>query len=687
MFLKIFLLFLAIEFSRTDDLCNSRAVLTLIDTFEMRKQISSEGVFDLSLYNKLFGEIVKYKPIFKNMLSNLTDPDILRKSEPDPLMPFNNDFNLIKITGEINKFPALCKAKAGKMIRLENISQKKQLLEIMAANDIESTPLYLEINKNMLFFADGTFYSTTNDAAALNIKTGDFPILLRDGNLRFPSSTSVSTETTTGLCVKNSQPFDSKDKNLNIWVSLANQILHKLSLLPKLEKGFNSVFKDIKQKMETRPNNSYELKPPIFLNKVAKFLQKFSNPSYWIELSQNGIFEFTDFVQNLQSLIDFFQKIKINDNKINLPLYDLNALVNFLNMGPDLGVFGQNAIFFPLSTYSTDENSGPELVRSKIIFDAVSPGTNIVRIYNVKPFFTATKTLPRAHFIIKTNRSFFSTYSEVLPIGCKILNGVRTCEGLKLTKLTTQNPIPMKCTLALLDEGSDIESCPVEQTNLSFVSYKASCNSANTIVLSSIQPVSVNVICNGVFKKLLKLTRFPAYVTTNCELQDATSREMVFPQFQLNADISNFNFTEPAPETIATEAKPEWYGPVVYGTPVGIGMIILSVTIYCLILYCRNPTKCLASCNLACCGMIRLYTCCKNCCCNCCKTPAETLDPELAKQLQLLQRQLPNAPIYELEPLNKNRSGTQSVISGVQEKRATKSMTNLDQNSMHHSFR
>ncbi len=74
-----------------------------MDTFELRKQVSSEAVFDRSLDNKLFREIVKYKPIFKSMLSNLIDPDILEKSEADPLIPFNNDFNLIKIKGHINK--------------------------------------------------------------------------------------------------------------------------------------------------------------------------------------------------------------------------------------------------------------------------------------------------------------------------------------------------------------------------------------------------------------------------------------------------------------------------------------------------------------------------------------------------------------------------------------------------------
>ncbi len=74
-----------------------------MDTFELRKQVSSEAVFELSLDNKLFREIVKYKPIFKSMLSNLIDLDVLKKSEADPLIPFNNNFNLMCVNNQLEK--------------------------------------------------------------------------------------------------------------------------------------------------------------------------------------------------------------------------------------------------------------------------------------------------------------------------------------------------------------------------------------------------------------------------------------------------------------------------------------------------------------------------------------------------------------------------------------------------------
>jgi hypothetical protein len=141
---------------RENDICAYYAILTKIDEFHLTQQINQTIGIDLSNMISEMESVESASNAFKMIAEqSYSSEEKLKETEPELLIPFTPDYNLIKVTGPNPNFANLCKMKGGKVLEFEP-ETKSKLTSILTNLAIGSTPFKAYPDKSYLVSGKGS---------------------------------------------------------------------------------------------------------------------------------------------------------------------------------------------------------------------------------------------------------------------------------------------------------------------------------------------------------------------------------------------------------------------------------------------------------------------------------------------------------------------------------------------------
>ena len=230
------------------DICNPNVVLKELEVFKLEQRLVKDLQLDFGPYIDLFDSINKNKDQFQEIVSNYTRVQTYADEEPDSLVPYTFNENLIKIEVKSSDFDLECRKKGAIMIDLSPSTNKKALIQAMMLNKLEKTPIKLFNFHGKALNFDGTpVGAPPTDYIGANLEK-NWVSLLQDGSIRYPTEASDSS-VIPGFCQRRSNFWDSGTPNKNLFRGLMQKMAQEFPL-------FNRNIAQIVKFFKTKTRNS-----------------------------------------------------------------------------------------------------------------------------------------------------------------------------------------------------------------------------------------------------------------------------------------------------------------------------------------------------------------------------------------------------------------------------------------------
>ena len=541
--------------ARDPDICGQYAILSKIDEFYLVQEVRRKVNIDLTQIINEMDSIEAPGVLFKNIAEQYNTEEKLTAAEPDALIPYTNDFNLIEVQGTNPTFANICKQKGARMLEFEP-EFKTKIANIMALRNINSTPFKAYPDKTYLVSGRGSVIDTpaTPETKFPQLKHA-YPQLRRDGMFEYPLEANliaINTSMTSGLCLKPNNYWDLNTPARTKWLRTIKQIINSMNSIPIWKEAASKLITKLPLGQKTTETiKKVILRAPVQLRKMITFFDKYQYKESWENTSPSEVTDFFSYLDNFKAIGNFFKKVlKLNPKKgtVLLPLDEAELLKEQMAQG-DLTIPNSTSLLVrPLHMAhqnGEDDSTLPSVMVAEIQTEGMDHD-DLISIYLVKPLITVmpeienNPVIPNITYIIQTKKEARAMQQQPLPYGCAedehdTQEGhIKYCRGFhipKTTSLSTQKE--HMCGKALISEekSENIKHCPMQPPPDKPLVYQVQCQEM-TAAISSPRPVAVRIRCNGKLTFTKTFTTFPVYLKTNCEIRElvGTKEEVLLPQ-------------------------------------------------------------------------------------------------------------------------------------------------------------
>ena len=664
-----------------DDICGRYAILTKIDEFIISQPFTQQIAIDFSEYDQTFEFLKPNLLKFEEIAKNYSKVELLKSSEPWPLIPFTPEKNLIKIVADQSALSKACNNFKARLLRLEP-GEENVLRKIMQDNGMSRVPFFSTAMQKSLFSSQYDVLDSplSPETKLSTIGSTHFPYFsAEDGLVKYNLNTNTNiTENT--LCSKDNNFWDRKP-NMKYFASTIQSILKTIPSIKKFAEMTSNIIK-IFSKLT---NSSSQIIPEKFvlpvstsLTKIGTFLQKFNNVRKWETSKPNDIVDFLDYKSNFKNIARKFNKNKMDINAqlfhnflqnqtapLDLDDSDRERLLTHLGLDPVRYGLVNPVTVSPLQSIKANNEETSTSILAKINF-RLYDRQDVAKIYDVKPIIFDNK-ITTIKYVVGLIRNVQALSEEPTPVSCEINNDedLKICEGFQSPGIETELPTnSFSCGRALmsLNDSINIEKCPVTYAPVDPLAYRAECEpEKRSVVLSSVRPLKIGVVCDTMETMTNIFENFPTKIETECAIKviGTDAEKIILPQIQNNFNqdqvVGKVTVHKP-PVPISDPTKDSQMSTAVTIGLTTLGASFLPIVVFITLLAIFDPAKCANITKITCCCFIRLFYCCKNCCKDCCKchpVPTDNNDIELhnkrKKSYYVSESSIPSAPMDELQ--------------------------------------
>ena len=540
---------------RSPEICGQYAILSKIDEFYLVQEVKKRVNIDLAQIMDEMDSIETPGALFKNIAEQYNTEEKLTAAEPDELIPFTHDFNLIKVEGTNPTFANICKKKGARMLEFEP-EFKSKIANIMKLRNINSTPFKAYPDKNYLVSGRGSVVDTpaTPETKFPQLKHA-YPQLRQDGVFEYPleaNLVAINNSQTTGLCLKPNNYWDLNTPARTKWLRTIKQIINSMNSIPLWKEAASKLTTKLPLGPQTTETiKKVILRAPAQLRKMITFFDKYQFRESWENTSPSDGTDFFSYLDNFKVIGNFFKKLlRLNPRKgtVLLPLDEAELLKEQMAQG-DLTIPHSTSLMVRPLHMAHKNGEDDSILPSVMVAEIQTEGMDkddLISIYLVKPLITVipeidnSPVIPNITYIVQTKKETRAMQQQPLPYGCAEddqntqEDHIKYCRGFhipKATSLSTQKE--HMCGKALISEekSENIKHCPMQQPPNKPLVYQVQCQEM-TAAISSPRPVVVRIRCNGKLTFMKTYTTFPVYFKTNCEIREliGIKEEVLLPQ-------------------------------------------------------------------------------------------------------------------------------------------------------------
>ncbi len=440
---------------RENDICAYYAILTKIDEFHLTQQINQTIGIDLSNMISEMESVESASNAFKMIAEqSYSSEEKLKETEPELLIPFTPDYNLIKVTGPNPNFANLCKMKGGKVLEFEP-ETKSKLTSILTNLAIGSTPFKAYPDKSYLVSGKGSVLDApaSPEAKLIHLKSA-YAQIRGDGQIEYPGENtlaSIATTPVTGLCLKPNNYWDLQSSSRNKWLKAVKIIVNSIRSIPTWKESAMQLISKIPVEARTQAQAAVQkvvLQAPPQLKNMISFFNKYQYKENWENSSPSDGSDFFTYIDNFKAMAKFFKKIlNLHPKKglLTLPAKDLNIKEHMAVRG--LSTQSSNSMTVrPLHMVrqeGQEEGTPPSLMTAQVLAEGMDED-DLVSIYMVKPLISLvpehqpTPIIVDVTYIVQTKKQFRALQQQPHPYGCQEANQdhQKTCKGFHMPRAT-----------------------------------------------------------------------------------------------------------------------------------------------------------------------------------------------------------------------------------------------------------
>ena len=551
------------------DLCTPTAAFIEIDSFTIEQKIKRDLPLNFGPYSTLMNDMSTNIKPFKEIVQNYTQNESYDLEEPDTLIPYNEQENLILIEAISKNFAIECYKRQAAMVDGIDQSDKAKLLKLMAKHSLTKIPLRLTNFHGVLSTFTGT--QIERPTADIQYASKQWPFLLTDGSYEFPSAvvtTEVLDTVIKGFCKKNANPWELGGTSRQSFINLMTKISREF---PFLTKNLNSLSKQFTKKL-TNDTDKLSLSPPVPLTQLNNLIRKFTSLSNWRQTKPSDL----DIFQNIYKLI---RNSKKYFSKLSHGVYEIDPapVMQKLQLNSDVYT-GSNQL--TIVANKNDDVSTFEI--------DVTDVADIYILYYIKPFIHK-KNIPEAQYLLKSATKTFIFYDKPTLNHCNENEEIKTCHGW------IGNPAPTSCIDYLMGKATGAPTtCPLVATKDTISATRTNCQNEDGIVISNSKKKSViRTYCDNLYKSQIILQTPLKFLTSTCELRELIDDTEITLLPQINNDLLDTDIitdnTNPFELDIST--YDDWVMILVYSIPSGLGVIATLCLLICATIFCLNPSK------------------------------------------------------------------------------------------------
>lgn len=613
------------------DICSRYAVLKEIDSFILSEKQTTLATLTFDPIKDLIFTLQSKTPDFEKHLNEFSLSSKLANLSEENFFPFSQDQNLIPINGFRNNFSESCRTVSGFIPKLSNLKNLPLLAKAMNNLGLKNIPVNPEISKKQIVTGNGFPLGAPAPSGLANMDKS-FPLLSfpKDDKgvehyfINLAENDAAHKQPITGLCVKTNYPWSRKGYQKQSWINLTKILKNLLPEINNLSGRFDS-FLTYKQPLFSNSSFNFsslpqviEMPVPAALRKVAEVISKFSDTFEWGALKNSDTLQFTNLISNLESLRSLFtKKAKLNRFKANVKMADDFKISKFPFI-PDLGFLSPttkvlDSEFHLLDMLDMDADGTGDLAVGQLTV-GFKDQLNLVQIFKILPLFYKNQQIKENLYLIKAkDSSLSSTVPE--PTGCKPSEdetGPKICSDLAFKVVDLKN---MSSCIQALTGSEEIQNCPLQSIETSFVAHRVDCSDDHNLVIDSRTPLELAPVCNGNTNKPFNAQYFPLFMNTDCGIKaiDDEGDFTILPQLEYFAESENLNPEPIYPYTNLENiievvhnffTDPSISGVIKLGVFLGsMALIIIIVVVILVVCILKNPK----------CGETVCRSCCKDC--------------------------------------------------------------------------
>ena len=423
-------------------------------------------------------------------------------------------------------------------------------------------------------------------------------------------SPTVDTFTSPLLCLKKNNMWDRPTLR-KAWNSISRGLQHAGNTIEKLIMAYRRTTNIINNftKKEGMPTKILKITAPSYMKDAVNFLQKFRTGDSWEHTTPNDSIQFEKFIANVGRMDRHltqkkhgFLSLQGRTQQITIPIVDEHHwLVNTPLKDTSYGIIGP-AIVRINETWRED----PQIVEATIrlsIFDRQDPTT----IFKIQPNIIHGN-ITTAKFLIASKKYNLALMDEPIIGDCTTREGeeyaiCKTIDYPFNDQYPTQQLLDCGASLRKPEWDSGFDKCPKAVAGEMPIAYRAQCKGEPTAIINANKSLRLNYICDGTAVKTEDIKRFPALISTSCEIQEVEGdvKRTLIPQAQhdLFQDEPIADAITPLPPaTTTTPASPmaEHLSAIITGSVMAgvvvFGMILIIFALKLEKINCCCPSKC-----------------------------------------------------------------------------------------------
>ena len=626
------------------DICTRYGVLKQVDSFILAQKENKNIVFDISNLHSITKQIEENYPLFLTNLRNYTPTAI----KDENLIRFNNQLNLIKVTGVAKNINKECEKKGATLFTPRTTSDITKIVEIMKTASITSIPLNVHDNRGFLHTLDGTalMAAATEDDSTLKSWSSTYPILTANGFIN-----GVASATVTALCEKTNNPWDLPGPASDRWSELGKLVLRNtpiiLDAVAKISESFFTSKNPVTTTVLAAPT-SVPYPIPLSLTNILNTLSKWSSAEEWERTKHSDLNTFQSLIKDISNVISLFKarRKSVKFAKKALPSkgisIDSHSLPTQLSLDSD-SILLENSVFYPKKFLDTSSDDIPDLVEGSLTLNHADKKDQI-KIYELIPFPYGTYMLEPV-FIARgpLHTELVQPPAPPLGIECASVSNQKICGHLNKNndKIRPPSVDTTACINALMGLQTDMVAdpkCPLtnqKTKNMIPFGLRIDCSDNFNTVISSKRPLFITPTCNSENGVGFEAKHFPLFLNTDCALTANYLKEneivLHVPQLESIAEDVGHTLAPLTPfENYVDFGNSSAIDSLLHLPKSGVNMLLTLIgTVFliasfpfCAILYCcLGPAgfKKFMERRCPCCLTLfnKIMSCCK--CCKCCK--------------------------------------------------------------------
>ena len=547
------------------NICNNYATLIEKDRFYEAQPFQTEMEMDLENYNHFFDEMENSKDPFKQQLQQHSSAEKLQAMEPLALEPFDENRNIIQLPeGELKDAPEACAKQGGEMIYIRGNHSRSRVREVIRKLGLDAAPVAVIPLEKAIYSPYMDFLEASSKDKVAKIPAEGWPLFTKLGKYQYPAETEGSSTAKPPaikiLCFKANNPWDLPNKQKS-WLAKIPKLQQALGILDTLASSYGTArkfFSKLDKARETATKKITPMLPQLFQG-VIHFLKEFSNGERWARSTSGDEKGFDNFIRDAAQIEASLHKtqtplvaVRRKNQPFELPLDPEPYWLDQLQL--DEKTYGLSK---PLKVYALgdDSNDGDSTIVTQVNVQTFHKEDDLMTLYAVEPNIVNGE-ITTIRYVLASASVFVAATEMPSPIDCHYKEGTpyKVCRAVAIPSIP---PVPeqdmVSCAKALLNTGLGLgfSKCPSSPAPNFPIAYRARCEGNETAIISAVKPVRVSTICNGKETSSELLSRFPARLTTGCEIQEIEGevRRTLLPQATketLQAG-SNHQWTLPPP--------------------------------------------------------------------------------------------------------------------------------------------